>query len=344
MKFDEYITEVNQRQLMEYGVISAIEKRCQPFIKEFRNTGSKGILYRGTNKESTTSIKEIQPRTDREPKDMPIEAHNELNHMFFQKFGWSVRAEGVFATSKLITAKAYGEAYIFIPVGKYSYVYNPNIDDLFSELEEYINSASDDYDYNDYENDWEYEFGEGKNGEWFYDYESTDESDLNDAMEKISNEKNIDKDDINLDDFIWEPDKSLEEYTEEKHENDRHELEKKYNEVIKGYKNKNLKLAISSKVEIMFKCETYFMINKSFDNVILDYLTTGKVRFNTKQIEFEFEKNPKIRKQFAEIIPFHHKKFLSVYSTDKKKQELKIKYNMNKSSWKTPYQDKLKTL
>ena len=86
-------------------------------------------LYRGSKKEVNIANRFI-PRTDRIPSDIKMEIHNEYDKLFYEKFGWKARSEGVFASgSKRIS---YGKPYLFFPVNGYKFVWSPDIFDLYT--------------------------------------------------------------------------------------------------------------------------------------------------------------------------------------------------------------------
>lgn len=306
MKFGEYITEVSKLKLKEYGVIKAISIKCKPFIKEFKNSGCKDVLWRGTQKDTNKTVVEVRPRTDRMPKDMPPEIHNEFDYRFRKKFGWYVRGEGVFTVSKRSTAESYGTGMIFLPVGEYEYVYNPEIDDLYSHIDSDMGQfALEDFD-DDFEYDWNNEYGKGEQGSWYYDGIDTEEQDIDQASVVAAEAEGLDIEDFSRNDFEWVPEVSYEEYVEQKRKEQLENAEENFEEVVKGYRDSNLNLAIMKKVEVVFKCKSYFLIDAFYEKPILDYMIHGKVDFDPAQMEFEFEKNPSVRKQGFKIQKFDH--------------------------------------
>ena len=94
---------------------------------------SDNYIYRATN-HNIKSIVRLQRRTDRTPKDMPLEYHKLFDKLFQKKFGWKARSAGVFATSDFRATRTYGTPYIFIPEDPYSFLYSTKIADLFSEV------------------------------------------------------------------------------------------------------------------------------------------------------------------------------------------------------------------
>jgi len=124
------------RQILEGSYISDdfIDKIKHDCAYYFHEVGYEKPLYRGVKK----IIKEydiIIPRKNRLPLDTPKEIHNELDKLFKKKFGWKVRSEGVFCSGWKMEVTNYGEPYIIIPIGKFKYVWSPEIRDLTVDLE-----------------------------------------------------------------------------------------------------------------------------------------------------------------------------------------------------------------
>ena len=65
---------------------------------------------------------------DRKPRDIKIEIHNKLNNEFIKKFDWPVR-NGVFAQRDIDIRGC-----VFLPIGKFNYVWSPKIYDLYPYL------------------------------------------------------------------------------------------------------------------------------------------------------------------------------------------------------------------
>jgi hypothetical protein len=69
---------------------------------------------------------------------MPLHLHKLLDTIFFEQHGWKARSEGVFVTHDQHTASNYGWGALFFPTGKYQYLWNPNIPDLYRSIREEI--------------------------------------------------------------------------------------------------------------------------------------------------------------------------------------------------------------
>ena len=191
-KIQEYITEKEKKELQVYGIINVLEKHCMPFINEMKRAGLKDWFFRGSNHIRSKKMIKIKPRKDRRPTDMQESMQEYLDDLFYEKFKWRPRSEGIFVTSSKNTAKNYSKSIgIFIPIGKnYKYVYNPQTADLYSELDDDDIQTPDEYDeYFDedrWRSDYDYDFGEGTyGGTWYYNDEDTGEIEFYDAKNYI---------------------------------------------------------------------------------------------------------------------------------------------------------------
>ena len=52
----------------------------------------------------------------------------------------------------------------------------------------------------------------------------------------------------------------------------RNQIKENLKEVISNYKNSNLKDAIINKVEVSFKCDEYYLLNRRFLDFFLQYI------------------------------------------------------------------------
>jgi len=305
MKFTEYIKESSKKELKTYGIIQSLKKDCAPFIKELRKTKQNRLIWRGSNKSSTRTIIRVTPRQDREPKDTPPEIQYELNDRFEKKYGWRPRSEGVFTSPRKTDAATYGQEYVFFPVGKYEYLYNPEVDDLYSVVdnEAAIYDAFTGEETARHEDDYEYKYGEEAEGTWSYLGSDTEEAYKDEAVAVAADAEGVDPDDpdeiIQIENNLeWIPDEELEDYISRMQEEEKEEANSILNELINGYRKTNLGLAIKKNVEIMFRCKSYYLIDQNFNTNIEDYILKDKpMKFNPKQKGLPFNRDPDWRKE-----------------------------------------------
>jgi len=310
IKIQEYITEKEKSELELYGIINVIEKYCMPFINEMKRAGLKDWFYRGSNRIRSKKMIKIKPRKNRHPTDMDGSMQEYLDDLFYGKFKWRPRSEGVFATSNINTAKNYanGDVGIFLPVGKnYKYLYNPDIQDLYSEIDDDNIQTPENYDEyfdeDEFKGMWEDEFGEGTyGGTWYYDGVDTGEIEIYDAEEyvkqQIIDDENLDSDDFNeVDDFYdsrlfdWVADMSWQDFLNNKIEDKKEENINTLENIVNFYDNRNLKKAYTSKVEITFKCKEYFLVYNEYANELKEHFLVGNpIKPDFWQKKFDFEK------------------------------------------------------
>jgi len=285
MKLNQYITESEER-ILDLGpmIWQELKKKCSPFIKEFKKTGFAGKrwIWRGADKRvsSYPGFKEITPRGDRRPKDMPHELHLYFDQEFYNRFGWYARSEGVFTVSNRSTAASYGAPYLFFPTGHYGYIWSSEIEDLYSlvDQEGLDTYGYEDYSYmyNEWEREWEEVYGEGGAGFWEYEGEQMgghgiDRYEAEEAAEDVFGE------DPNFDPGLltWIPDEDQNDWIYQKEQEYREEQERKMDDAVASYRDKDLKGAINSKHEIMFNCKTYFLVHESYAEFLKDMISRG---------------------------------------------------------------------
>lgn len=292
---------MNFRMMLEseeelWNSVEIIKKKCKPYIQEMRRIRAKHFFYRGSVHTFSDFIKEIKPRKNRQPKDMIIELQELLDEKFNKKFGWRPRSEGVFATYSDRTATEYGsETYIFFPVGKYKYLYSPEVDDLYTETEteDILDYASGDIRV--YEWQWESEYGEGsQGGTWYYEEEDTGETDKYDAIDVAAEAEGIEPNEISMRKLKWVPEVSFEEWVELEEQRIRDRADERLDEIIHSYTDKNLKgVLMAPSHEVMWKCRSYILFSIYGNNrndiewQINKYLLGSKDPFkiDTRQIE-----------------------------------------------------------
>jgi hypothetical protein len=338
MKFTEYLEESSTIKLQAFGVISALQKNCKPFIDELKKTNQNKLLYRGSKKTSTKNIISVIPRQDRTPMDMPSEVHEYLDELFYAKFGWYPRSNGVFVTSSKSTTERYGKSFLFFPIGKYSFIYNPHIEDLFSYIDnepEVVDVLTGYFRNEDFYDEYEYLYGpNSENGTWYYFEIDTGKSDKQDAILAAAKAEGVKPNEIWEDDLSWTPNVEFDTWFKKLEKTAIHDAEFFLEKTVNGYRDSNLGLAIKSKVEITFQCEKYYLVNSEFEKEVYDYIFKNKLPFNPKQLELEFEKSPKFRKEIEQNPEFKkifhdpmlskfgsmkfHKKFYYLYKKSKK--------------------------
>jgi hypothetical protein len=131
MRFYNYINE--KRKNLTKDLIDKtredINKLCKPYIKSLKKYNDNKFLFSGRRKSDLVLRENI--RTDRKPKDMPLEIHQLLDKQFYQEFGVKSRSQSLFCVQKYQYAKAYGVPYYIFPIGNYTTIWAVRIDDLY---------------------------------------------------------------------------------------------------------------------------------------------------------------------------------------------------------------------
>ena len=263
---------------------------CKQYLKDLGKSGE--VMYRGAYGGDMTKI---VPRKNRAPKDMSRELQEELDNTFYDEFKWRPRSEGVFCSGEWDQAHSYGDAVFTVwPIGKYQFLYNENVHDLYTYFEEDVGG---DVNTDQMEEDWEDKYGEGYEGTWYYDGDNTKKSDRDDAENVVAGwlEKDHDEDDdydghddIVDSDFEWEPDVSWEDYYEENIEYEREKIQEAKYEIVFDYRDTDIKRAIRCQNEIMIRCKEYYIIHNEFTDELNKLLKIGKIKPVHKQLKFQF--------------------------------------------------------
>ena len=211
-------------------------------------------------------------RIDRLPVDTRKDVSDILDNCFVEKFGIKLRSSGVF-TSKLPTvASDYGRPYLFFPIGDYQYFWNPDVKDLYGDIE-----GEPWYYYN--ESDWDWQYGESNNGDWCY-------NGVEYGNDSITAVKRVKEDNPELSNksyeyveklLDWEPTCSLNDYMEESQK----ELQERLENIVYGYVNNQMDKIVDQ--EITFVCDKYYLVDPAFYHKYLEYL-------NDKNLD-EYKKN-----------------------------------------------------
>jgi hypothetical protein len=289
MKLQRYLTETTGL-IVENGPIiwKKLIKNCRPFLKEYKNTGfvGKKIIYRGSSAvgvdtKKYSGIREIIPREDRRPKDMPSALHQKFDEDFYNRHNWYARSEGVFTTAKKATAQSYGRPFLFYPIGKYKYLWTKETEDLYSfadgeNLLGYGDDTWDDYS-GDYEaeDNYEREYGEGS-GSGHWEYKGEEVSDYRADRDDVEAEmKEREGDEYEWGEIEWIPEVSWDDYLIQKNEEDRERQEDEIWNMVKSYTNKDLRGAIASNHEIMFQCKSYYIVSTLYKDFLDDMMLSG---------------------------------------------------------------------
>jgi hypothetical protein len=110
--------------------VPTIRKDCRAFLKETKSC--KKFLYRAFNPDEPEYGFEIRtPRKDRVPTDTPKRVQMAFDNAYEEVYGWRPRQTGVFCSSDIGGTYGYGWSHYIFPVGKYRYMWHPDVRDFF---------------------------------------------------------------------------------------------------------------------------------------------------------------------------------------------------------------------
>lgn len=140
--FKQFISEQEIK-----AVRDILLKDCRPFLME---TKGNGFLVRGVKGLSTAKsysaldyageemeYTEKQVRKDRRPLDISQNRSDIIDDWFQDKFGIRARTQCVFAGGEKMRSdelKHYGTPCIIFPIGEIKYVWSPNVEDIYGDM------------------------------------------------------------------------------------------------------------------------------------------------------------------------------------------------------------------
>ena len=123
---------------MEEKIWKILKVDCKEFINIISLCEKGSFLFRGY-KHQIDNLKLFKHNlSGRKPLHTPQKIHDEINTYHFPKFGWNIR-NGAFCYGMNILKEelydlGYGDNYIFFPIGKFDFVYDILIFDLYSKI------------------------------------------------------------------------------------------------------------------------------------------------------------------------------------------------------------------
>jgi len=148
MKLNRYLTLTINESKDEYfiDIMRKIYKNCKPFLKEWAKPqkGSSDVKFLLSGRESSKIFDKRKIRKDRKPVDTHDTINNDLNDEFQRQFGYPARSNSIFCTSLVVVATTYGDPYMIFPIGKYKYLWNKNIHDLYNHIQRTFNGLPTD--------------------------------------------------------------------------------------------------------------------------------------------------------------------------------------------------------
>ena len=281
-RYTKYYDGLNREYELTYKhsdfqkIWKRLEKDCKQFLDEIKRTNS-DLIYRGAYKlqdNETYGMDKKRTRRDRYSKDMNPDIQILFDEEFDRQLGVRLRSECVFTTKDPLQAEAYAgysqerkrkQPYLFFPIGEYKYYCNPDIDDLFTKIEDepwyyrwhYIEEIDylSDYDLNYEKSDWFKIYGdpEKQSGGW-------------NNVDGGGKGKRVDGE--------WIPDVSLEDYFKNLVNDIEKEGKSEIKRMVSGYKEGGL--SEIKHQEITFDCDEYYLVDDVFLYKILKKLKRMK--------------------------------------------------------------------
>lgn len=281
MRFYEYLNErtIEKSEISE--IIESVKRQCKPFINDFRKEKPPGFLLSGRKGLYHYFIGNV--RKNRIPKDTSAEVHNFVNDYLHDEFGIWGRSETLFVTSKYGDASSYGDSvYIIFPIGKYKIIWNPDIQDMYTEFQdtgEFNEFFFGDIEDANYEN-YEMEYGPGREGYWEFRGEQYAGRDIHDAVDAIIDQNEEFEDtyrdrDIIYQEIEWIPDKTYEEWYDDMISQQKERVYR----LMGQYTTGDLKQAIVRENEIMLYCREYYALRfNPFNEHLIEELNFNWMR------------------------------------------------------------------
>ena len=110
-------------------------ENCKPYLREIDYQPVFFPLYRGMKYDSEDfTVKDVR-LDDRRAQDMDSAVHSQLNSYFQNKFGEPFR-NALFVAGTQHVAESFGKLYMVFPIGEFSFIWSPQVFDLYSQYGE----------------------------------------------------------------------------------------------------------------------------------------------------------------------------------------------------------------
>ncbi len=314
MRLKTFIVKEGISDKLQRINIEKIVKKCSQYFEEFGSATQNGYFFwRGTYS-CPNKICKIIPRKNRKPTDTNIQVHEMVDDLFYEKFGWKPRSEGVFTSPDINIADGYGKTYIFLPANGYKYVYSTKTlhEDMYASIGSlYSDEYGTDSSSEDFEDEWSnmYEPASIPSSSSLGQWVSKEYPKLFKSFDKIDNEmykmnyilhkegwskivyKPEYKDKLwkNKNEIIWNwiiPKNSptKKEYIKMREEEYDKKVRGKIYNKIKKYvdtcsdKNVISKLKTEKGTEVMFKCKYYYLIPERYSGIVSEVYNEYELR------------------------------------------------------------------
>lgn len=107
-----------------------IEEECQPYLREIDNEPLGKVLYRGIQRREEHDYLIVNPRQNRRPLGTDEAIHKKFVKAFRELGFEANRDNSLFCTGNQYEARQYGLVYAVFPIGKFSYTWSEDVEDL----------------------------------------------------------------------------------------------------------------------------------------------------------------------------------------------------------------------
>ena len=113
------------------NITLSIKQNCKPYLRENYSPILDLPLYRGVKTNKAVFKRDVRLE-NRKPLDNREVVHQGLNDVFKERFGEEFR-NSLFATGDITEASNYGNVYYIFPIGEFSYLWSPDVYDIYGE-------------------------------------------------------------------------------------------------------------------------------------------------------------------------------------------------------------------
>lgn len=125
------------------AVAQQIIDDCKPFFHEVIDI-DENRLYRGLRLESfkrraeevAEGVYRAKVRKDRVPLNSPDYIHKYMDEWMEKELGSKFRSGSIFCASERRTVLNFGNPFVILPIGNFTYAWSPFIEDVYSDVEE----------------------------------------------------------------------------------------------------------------------------------------------------------------------------------------------------------------
>lgn len=125
------------------AIVALIKKDCQPFLSQLDGAP----MYRGLRRKAGAHNEDFlkkEVRIDRQPHLTRTENHEIIDGWMQRTFGINGRSATIFCSGDDTTAYTYGNVYAIFPIGKFEFLWSPQIDDLFTDFPRDLEDGDED--------------------------------------------------------------------------------------------------------------------------------------------------------------------------------------------------------